>query len=159
MNYTLRYYSTCHEIWRWYWRSLFRGNYYKYALFLALPVALVCIFQWKRLNASSIGFLAAAVIIGVLTISVVSALLSQLVFKSSERQLIVNSKGWSTTIGKQSGSRLWSEIRSVEYIDDFVVITSNSGNALVIPSRAFSSDEQKYEFVSAVQTWHNEALA
>jgi hypothetical protein len=83
------------------------------------------------------------------------ALWPQLAFKNHERVLSVGPDGWSTTIGNRTGSKRWSEISSVQAAQDSIVITSSSGNALVVPDRAFSDPGAVQQFLKDAQAWHH----
>jgi hypothetical protein len=82
------------------------------------------------------------------------ALWPQVMFKSKERTLLVGADGWSTKIGNKSGSRRWAEIASVQETRDSVVITSTTGNALIVPACAFVDEAFKGQFVKDSQAWH-----
>jgi hypothetical protein len=78
----------------------------------------------------------------------------QIVFKPQERTLEVGSAGWSSKIGRLTGSRAWAEVASIDEEVEAVMIRGTNGNALLVPSRAFESPEQKHQFVRDVRMWH-----
>jgi hypothetical protein len=76
----------------------------------------------------------------------------QIAFKAQTRVLEVDNQGISTTIGKRSGVRSWAQIRSVIETSDHVIVQSRTGNAFLIPKRAFGSDAQRGAFVHFAQS-------
>ena len=150
MTYTLRYRSSRAEVWRAYWRLWRARLWYVHAIF-ALAVA----FGFLRtdvLRGDVYVWVAAAVLVFML-ILVISVSASQLLFKSAERTLEVGPDGWSTQIGKKKGSRKWSELAPVREENGVVIIAGKSGNALLIPSRAFETEAQRKAFMEDVSQW------
>jgi hypothetical protein len=94
-----------------------------------------------------------ATFVAFILILVISVTASQLLFKSAERTLEVGPDGWSTQIGKKTGSRKWSELAPVREEKGVVIIAGKSGNALLIPSRAFESEAQRKAFMEDVSQW------
>lgn len=135
MTYTLRYRSSRAEVWRAYWRYWRAKLWYVHAVF-AGAVA----FGMSRTEIWRGDFL-----------SWVTA--SQVLFKSAERTLEVGPDGWSTQIGKKTGNRKWSELVPVREENGVVVIAGKSGNALLIPSRAFESEAQRKAFMEDASRW------
>jgi hypothetical protein len=68
-------------------------------------------------------------------------------FKTQMRTLTIDAKGISTTIGKKSESRAWTEIQSVQSEQGAIVITGRNKNAFIVPRRAFDSDRDQKEFL------------
>jgi hypothetical protein len=94
-----------------------------------------------------------ATFVAFILILVISVTASQLLFKSAERTLEVGPDGWSTQIGKKTGSRKWSELAPVREENGVVILAGKSGNALLIPSRAFESEAQRKAFIEDVSRW------
>jgi hypothetical protein len=78
----------------------------------------------------------------------------QLRFKALERTLHVDHDGWSTTIGAKSASLPWSAVAAIEESANSVVIAGISGNALVIPLRAFADAASMHRFATDARAWH-----
>jgi hypothetical protein len=72
-------------------------------------------------------------------------------FKPQERTLIVDNDGVRTTIGKQSGSKSWREISSISEEQGTIVLSSRKMNALIVPPRAFGSEEARADFLDFVK--------
>jgi hypothetical protein len=76
-------------------------------------------------------------------------------FKHRERVLAVGPDGIDTTIGKKSAHRDWSEISAVEDRAGVVAITvRQTGNAFLIPNRAFADDGARADFLRRAAAWH-----
>ena len=152
MSYNLRYRSSRAEVWRWYWRA-WRSRLWFMHVFFAAALSF-SIVQLQHLPANAVTLL--LVYVATLPITIFCfALWPQLAFKNDERVLSVGPDGWSTTIGKRTGSRRWSEVSSVQAAQDSIVITSSSGNALVVPGRAFLDHGVMQQFLKDAQGWHH----
>jgi hypothetical protein len=156
MNHTLRYRSSRAEVWRWYWRA-WRKKLWAIHVLVALAVSFVR-------SGSSLGavhtarwLLFSAVLFPVIV--VLFAAIPQVMFKETERTLEVSPEGWSTRIGKQKGSRSWTQVASIHEDGGAVEIVGTNGNALIIPARAFSSREAKELFLNDVRQWHRKHAA
>jgi hypothetical protein len=74
--------------------------------------------------------------------------------------LTVGATGIDTTIGKNSAHRDWKEIRAIEDQGDVVAImVRQTGNAFLVPSRAFASDDARADFLHRATAWHAAANA
>jgi hypothetical protein len=151
MKYQLQYSSTRAEVWRFYWRT-WRKNLWRIHVFAALGVGFV-VSGATTGSLQIVSWLTCAVAAFPLVVAGFAAV-PQIAFKPQERTLEVGSEGWSSKIGRLSGSRPWSEVASVEDETEAVLIRGTNGNALVVPSRAFVSPEQRQQFVSDVRSWH-----
>jgi hypothetical protein len=152
---TLRYYSSRQEIWRWYWRAWARGLW-RYPVVLGL---LAAGFEAERrgfsnLSASS---LVGTAVLSALACMLVFALWPQIRFKPAERTLLVNPSGWTTTIGKVRGECAWHEIREIVESSGMICIVGTNGNSLLIPPRAFNTQEARHRFLADVRQWHQAA--
>jgi hypothetical protein len=150
MDYTLSYRSSRSEVWRFYWAA-WRARLWPVHLVLAAVLAFLLTDVLAPLAISSyvlyfFGFLPA--------VTLFFALWPQLMFKGGERTLLVGPDGWSTMIGSKSGSRRWAEVASIREAKGSVVITSATGNALIVPARAFVDEAFKSRFVKDAQAWH-----
>lgn len=154
MSHTIRYSSSRGEVWRWYWRQ-WRATLWRLHVLIAVTVGIVL-----TGNVTVAGVLPSmAVTIAIAFVGVVaeSSAIPQLLFKSSERTLHVDATGWSTKIGNRSKQRTWSEIAPVQESEGAIVLANKSGNALIIPARAFSSDSERRQFLSDVRDWQAHA--
>ncbi len=71
--------------------------------------------------------------------------------KTSKRSLTVSSEGISTEIGSLRGRIPWKKIKFISDTERYVIVSRTNGNAFFIPSRAFSSPEQKAEFILKIR--------
>jgi hypothetical protein len=151
MNYILRYSSTRAEVWEFYWR-IWRGGLWLIHVFFAIGVSFVLSGSSLSLK-HSISWAIYSLIAFPCVVTIFAAF-PQLMFKNKPRTLEVGPDGWVTKIGKVSGSKKWSEIASVENVADAVQIKGKSGNAMIIPLRAFDSQIHMEQFISDVREWH-----
>lgn len=93
--------------------------------------------------------------IALLAITVLLVLLPQILFKCAERTLTVGPEGWSTQIGKLSGSRRWADVVSIQDGMNLIIITGKNGNALIVPNRAFPDLASRRQFLADVRYWHS----
>lgn len=80
-------------------------------------------------------------------------LVPMIAFKAQERSLSVDEGGYSTVIGKQSGERRWAAIRLIADVRDDIVLVGTNGNAMIIPRRAFATDEERQKFLASIKAW------
>jgi hypothetical protein len=151
MNYSLSYRSSRSEVWRFYWAA-WRARLWRVHLLVAAVLAFMLpdILGVPPAISSYVVYFFGALP----AVTLLFALWPQVMFKSKERTLLVGPDGWSTKIGNKSGSRRWAEIASVQEARDSVVITSTTGNALIVPARAFVNEAFKGQFVKDSQAWH-----
>lgn len=151
MNYSLSYRSSRSEVWRFYWAAwrarLWRVHLLAAAVLASLLPDIIGI-------APSFRSYLLYFFVTLPAVTLFFALWPQVMFKSKERTLVVGPEGWSTKIGGKSGSRRWAEIASVHEASGSVVITSATGNALIVPARAFANNALKDQFVRDSQAWH-----
>lgn len=151
MNYQLRYSSTRPEVWRFYWRT-WRRSLWLIHVFAALGIGLVV--SGAINGPLRVGPWLTWALVAFPVVVAGFAAFPQIVFKARERTLEVGSDGWSSKIGRLTGSRSWAEVASIDEEPEAVMIRGANGNALVVPSRAFESPEQRRQFVSDVRKWH-----
>src|SRR6185369_8983305 len=152
MTYSLRYKSSRASVWRHYWRQ-WRLRLWR--IHLAVAVAFGFVISRSELSTSDIPRWIAASAITFAALLVLSVAISQILFKSAERVLSVDPKGWSTQIGPKSGARKWSETVPITQDGENTVIANKSGNALIIPASAFSSTEERARFIQDVREWQS----
>ena len=73
--------------------------------------------------------------------------------KISKRVLTVSPSGIWTRIGELEARIPWDKIRTVDAKSKFILIARTNGNAFFVPRRAFSSEDQRNEFISRVKGW------
>jgi hypothetical protein len=150
MRFEIQYASTRQEVWRWYWRVWHRRLWKIHATILVLTAFLMA----ARLVRGGPGtgndaFLIAG--LGILTV-VWFILHPQILFKRQVRTLTIDESGISTTIGSRSGKRRWAEISEVVEDQNAIVIQVRTGNAFIVPERAFESPAQRAAFLSFAQS-------
>jgi hypothetical protein len=77
--------------------------------------------------------------------------------KTEERTLSISAQGISTEIGSRRGEVPWGKVRLVEDAGRHVLIVGATGNAFLIPGRAFSGPEQQKQFVQEINSWRKRA--
>lgn len=82
----------------------------------------------------------------------------QLRRKADLRTLTVSELGLETTIGKKSGKFEWNAISVIEKTPDGIRIQNRNLNFLLVPRRAFDSDDDRARFLAEVTRWHGEAI-
>ncbi len=149
MQFDLEYSSRRRVIMKLYWRS-WRQGLWKVHLgaFLAAGGALFVLLLRVGRSVATAG--AAAFLGGLLSIAWLP-LYPLLKFKPQRRTLTVDDEGLRTTIGDRSGAVPWSDFASVAEDDGNVVLTRKSGNAFVVPPRAFESAAMRADFLGFVQ--------
>ena len=151
MTYSLTYRSSRAEVMRFYWR-IWRSKLWRIHVFIACVAAATFVNAFEK-SASIQSY--AIWFCGTLPLVVLGfAMWPQVKFKPQERKLQVGPDGWSTQIGNQSGSRPWSGVSSVEQEGDTVRILSTTGNALIVPRRAFEDTAHMHRFLEDAQAWH-----
>jgi hypothetical protein len=148
---TLRYRSSRTEVWRWYWRTWKSKLWWQHLALAAAMSWLVAALSRDRLTLA--GFLLGFSLTAALVVLIMASW-PQVMFKSKERVLEVGPDGWSTRIGAKSGSRSWAQVASIEKAQDTIAIISTTGNALIIPARAFSDAGHMAAFLEDAQRWH-----
>jgi len=75
--------------------------------------------------------------------------------KTDERTLTVSREGISTEIGSHRGHVPWKKVKLVTDTRRHVLIVSATGNAFLIPTRAFQGSEQQAQFMKAIDHWRD----
>lgn len=152
-NYTIRYSSSRAELWQWYWRTWRKSLWRIHA---AAAIILGFVLSGSHLDVVHLTLWLAYTLLSFPMVVAAFAAFPQLKFKSQERILQAGQEGWASQIGRMSGSRMWSEVASIDDEAGTVVIRGINGNALVVPARAFISNKQRQQFVKDIREWHNE---
>lgn len=148
--YSLRYGSSRADVWRWYWRA-WRAKYWWWHLLMAAVIT------WESLAIQDSHVQLSTFLLRFLwvtpTLVALLAAWPQVAFKSQERLLEVGPEGWFTRIAKKSGSRTWRMVGSIQDNDEIISIVSTSGNALLIPKRAFQDEVSREAFLADIRRW------
>jgi YcxB-like protein len=149
---TLTYTSKRSEVWHWYWRSWRKKLWIYHAYCLVMLPVLAVLFldrHWPPHDYKNVlyGLSAAVAIVGFFIA------FPQIVFKPQVRKLTVNEDGIATTIGKKSGTFKWQSIAAIEDTPELIMIRRTNGNALLVPRRAFNSEQEKSDFLAALNTF------
>jgi hypothetical protein len=137
MPITIQYSSKRREIWNWYWR-MWRQKFWKVHILYFVVAALSFYVASRSILASAL--------FGLIVV-VLMPLYPQLRFKPDVRTLTIDDEGVTTTIGRKSGSVAWRDIDRVsENESGYLVIQRKSGNAFIIPPRAFESEPERLRF-------------
>jgi hypothetical protein len=97
-----------------------------------------------------------SVLLGLLMATIIVAFFiafPQVMFKPEERTLTLSEDGITTRIGKKSGTAKWEEIIEIQDLPQTTVILRKNGNALLIPRRAFNSESERSDCLTAMRTW------
>jgi hypothetical protein len=140
MSKTIAYTSSREEIWNWYcrmWRrELWKGHL---LLFIVAAILLSPILEKSVMNFLTSLLIPVLILLGLFIFPILN-------FKPQLRTLTIDGRGLSTFIGKRSGSVKWDQIANIEEIEDVFIIQRTNLNAFLVPSRAFSSSEEKQAF-------------
>ena len=159
LKYSVEYRSTRSEIWRWYWRAWSRINgLWRYHAFLAAATTTAVVaLRWQ--SGISILEVVLNAVMATAACLVLFPLWPQIRFKPQMRHLTIDQDGWKTRVGEISGSRTWDEVQAINDADDVIEIIGRNKNALLVPARAFSSQVEREEFVTAARAWQRKATA
>jgi hypothetical protein len=141
----IEYSSLRSEVWKFYWRS-WRQRWWKTHLlvFVGVTTAVFVGLHRQGFSPSGEGMFAC----GCGFLSIVWMPIFPLVrFKPQTRVLEINAEGISTTIGKLSAQRSWHEIVSITEADGNIILLAKSGNAFIVPPRAFDSETARLAFL------------
>ena len=97
-----------------------------------------------------------SVLIGLLVAAAIIAsfiAFPQIMFKPEERTLTVSEDGITTRIGKKTGIAKWGEVAEIEDLAQTTAILRKSGNAFLIPRRAFNSENERSDFLTTIRAW------
>ncbi len=146
---TIEYASRRGEIWTWYWRAwrqrLWRSHLAIFAIF-AVPAYLLMSYPARP----SLSTLAGPLAVGAIPILLL-VLYPQFRFKPQARTISLGTSGITTTVGRKSGRISWKNIRSVTNERGYVVVEGSSGNAFIIPPRAFDTPAAQASFVASMK--------
>jgi hypothetical protein len=156
MAITLTYRSTRDELLRWYGR-LWLSRLWKYHLVIFVVVFLADLFisGFPRIG-NNTSFIIRALLASFAVIAIL-VIYPQIMYKPNMRTLTVNDQGINTNIGARSGEISWLEIISIEEANKCICISSQTGNAFLVPDRAFKSVADRSYFLDEVRKWYQRA--
>jgi len=122
---------------------MWRKKLWLYHVAFFATILIVSVGHWPPRSSQDV---TRGVIVG-LVVVIVSMAFPQVMFKPQERTLTVNENGLDTKIGKKEAHIGWNEIsRVAETHDTILIIRKRTGNALIIPKRAFRSEQEREAF-------------
>jgi len=151
---TLRYASQRKDIWKHYWMRWRQPNglwrqWLLVALLIALTLFVMSGFQSPTPRAIAIAAACLAIVYAFF------AAFPMIVFKPAERILTIDPRGIDTRIGGKSANRSWREIRAITDRGDVIeMVVAATGNAFVVPDRAFPAAQDRGDFLDSVRAWH-----
>lgn len=169
-SFTLRYHVERREISDWYWWAWRqpRGLWRYWLLFLLITLGAAGLISqlagFSRPAALVVASFAYLAGIGFFV------LFPQLKYKPSERTLRVHAGGIDTVRAGCTAHRSWRDISLVTQRKGFVVLTvagshpywpgklwlrTQTGNAFIIPDRAFADSDVKRDFCRSITAWHS----
>ena len=155
MEMTVRYRSSRKEVNEWYWKQ-WRAKLWLYHLGFFVLTIVIFVGRWPPRASSDV---LRGVIAGLCVVLVFVAF-PQIMFKPKERTLTVNENGIDTEIGKLKRHIGWHEVSKVEEASQAILIVrKRSGNAFIVPKRAFPSAQEREEFYKAAKDWQSKAEA
>jgi hypothetical protein len=98
---------------------------------------------WQIVGATSVALLFVASV----------AAYPQIVFKPQERWLQIRHDGMATRIKSMRREYRWSEVVALTEFGDTINIGLSSGNAFIVPRRAFANDADRTAFLNAALQW------
>lgn len=153
----LTYTSRRGEVWDWYWKR-WRDRLWRNWFTAAFVIYAVSLFMaWQehaRLDASALG--PPTVLTAVVFLFFTA--FPQIAFKPQVRTLTVDERGVKTQIGTKSAALTWHEISEIR--DDgqmIILLVRKTGNAFLVPERAFSNRAERDDFLVVVRDWYSKA--
>lgn len=153
MSITISYASTRAEVWQYYWR-LWRARLWKTHLSVFMAVV-VLTYLMLPIEARSgltamwkVGLAGSAPLIFLI-------LYPMLRFKPQVREVKLDQKGITTSIGRRHGDIPWRDVAALDADENSLVIRRSNLNALIVPARAFAGPEKRAEFEAFVRAHAN----
>jgi hypothetical protein len=150
---TLRYRSQRREVWSFYW-SRWRGGLWRNWLVMGTAAFVAALFiQGAQRPIDFSAYVTAGLIVLILFAALIAY--PQLAYKPLERQLTVNAAGIDTTRGTRSDHRAWKDIAAITDAGSHIaLVVAKTGNAFLVPNRAFADAEARRIFLHAATEWH-----
>ena len=142
----ITYKSSRKEIWNFYWSQWLHGNLKWVHLRIFILVSLTIYFYNTKSLVWSFPVFITATICGIFSI-IWLPIFPQIKFKPQIRRLTINENGITTSIRNVRGECTWKEIASIIQSNGNIYIIGIGGNGFVVPLRAFSSVQEKKEFL------------
>ena len=147
----VRYSSSRRDVWLWY-RKAWISRLWVFHLVVSLSVTAAIL--WVESGSHPVGPAQIAGAIGVALLLIAAmATYPQVVFKAQERWLQIRPDGMATRIKSMSRQYSWGEVAKLTAVGDSINIGLRSGNAFIIPRRAFASDADRTAFLDAARRW------
>ncbi|KQM85332.1 hypothetical protein ASE67_12970 [Sphingomonas sp. Leaf23] len=140
----IHYASTRAEVWRYYWR-LWRQRMWKAHLAVFVVLATLLFAHLSERDWPIAAGLTAAVLANCIPL-VCFILYPMLRFNPEVRELSATADGLQTSIGRRHAAIPWCDIAAIESVDGTLVIRRSDFNGLIVPARAFASDEARLAF-------------
>jgi len=143
---TIEYTARRGEIWTWYWRA-WRQRLWKSHLRIFLIVAVLADLIMFGTASPRLAFPMA---IGAIPVALL-ILYPQLRFKPQSRTVTIGTSAITTVVARKTGRISWKNIRSVTEERGYVIVQGSSGNAFIIPPRAFDTPDARASFVATAR--------
>jgi hypothetical protein len=154
---TIRYKLKREDIWRTYWRQWRHSWKLKAAqVAIAASVFYMAVTQLAGRGPVQVRHVSLSVLI-TLAALVFLPVYPLIRFKPQERSLTIGPEGITTTIGTLSGDVPWRKVDSVAAENDRIYIVGKNQNAFAVPDHAFSTREERAEFLQLAQGWFEKA--
>jgi len=146
---TIEYAPRRGEIWTWYWKVWIKRLWKSHLRIFTIVAGLAYLFL-SYPAPPSLTTLAVPLAIGAIPVLLL-ILYPQLRFKPQTRTVTIGTSGITTVVGRKSGRISWKNIRSVTEDRGYVIVQGSSGNAFIIPPRAFETPEEQVRFVATMK--------
>lgn len=148
----VRYSMRRGEIWRWYWKRWREGLWRRWMAGGAVVYGAALLLRYGSAYALAPSDFVSA-LPGPFVLWTFFALYPQVRFKSEERRLEVGSGGIDTEIRGMHKHYDWRDISAIAFENGIVEVRTRTGNAFLVPQRAFESAQQRDEFLQRARTW------
>ncbi|MBY0582484.1 MAG: YcxB family protein [Sphingomonas sp.] len=149
MSIAISYASTRAEVWQYYWR-LWRARLWKTHLLVFMAVGILTYLMLPIEARSGLSAMGKVGLAGSSPL-IFLILYPMLRFKPQVREVKLDQKGITTSIGRRHGDIPWSDVAAVDADESSLVIRCSNLNALIVPARAFANPEKRAEFEAFVR--------
>ncbi len=156
MEITIKYAITREEITEWYWRmwrkTLWKNHLTFFGLIMFVTISLDGHWPIQDYRVILYGII---ISIGLFVFFV---FFPQAMYKSQTRTVTVSQIGIDTFIASQNKSVHWTEIKEIQSTAEHIfIVLKKTLNALIIPRRAFETDDDRVKFLNSITAWHQNA--
>lgn len=156
MEITIKYATTRKEIAERYWRmwrkTLWKIHLIFFGLIMFFAISLDGHWPIQNYRVIIYGILASIGLFGFFV------LFPQAMYKPQTRTVTVGETGIYTLIASITKSVSWTEIKEIESTPEHIsIVLKKTLNALIIPRRAFATDDDRVKFLNSITTWHQNA--